>query len=372
MFWPGRQGKIRAMGLTLHDFDYDLPEELIAQHPADRRDTSRLMVVHHQPLAWEHRGFSDLPDLLRPGDVLVLNDTRVLPAKFLTRRASGGRIEGLFLRAMDKTRWEVMLRNAGRCKPGELLRFVGLDGRDVREELELCEPLEQGRWIVRPVGEDAAPQAVLDRVGSVPLPPYIRRHAGGNAPEDRQRYQTVYADRPGAVAAPTAGLHFTEDILATVQARGVDIVRVTLHVGLGTFLPVKTDNLREHEMHREWYDLSADAAERIMTAKRQQRRVIAVGTTSVRVLESVARRHDGGLVADAGWTDLFLYPPAEVYVVDGLLTNFHLPKSTLLMLVASVLDPGGVEGVRAVRSIYTEAVQQHYRFFSYGDAMLIL
>jgi S-adenosylmethionine:tRNA ribosyltransferase-isomerase len=355
------------LDFRLSDFDYDLPEALIAQRPADRRDASRLLHLRRETGAVTDRRFAELPELLREGDVLVVNDTRVIPAKFFTRRVTGGRIEGLFLQAGDQGEWEVLLKGAGKCRDGERLTF---EAEGVDQGIELIERLGGGKWRVRP--EPAGPaEAILDRVGTPPLPPYIQRDAGSNSPADQQRYQTVYAQSPGAVAAPTAGLHFTPEILSALSARGIEQVSVTLHVGLGTFRPVSAENLDDHDMHFERYVLSGDAADRINLAKRDGRRIVAVGTTSVRVLESVAAAHGGQVTAASGETNLFLKPPSPFHVTDALLTNFHLPKSTLLMLISSFADPCGTSGVATILAAYRHAVEQQYRFFSYGDAMLI-
>ncbi len=372
------------MSISLSDFDYPLPDRLIAQQPAQRRDASRLMHLSRKTGMVSHHAFSGLPSLLQPGDLLVINDTKVIPAKFFCSRASGAKLEGLYLQTDDENRWEVMLKNTRRCKPGEFLKFLvtPLPGAtsDAQAEmmgvsaglgLELLEHSGRGRWLVKP--SPALPaEEILKLVGVPPLPPYIKRpDAIAKAVEDQQRYQTVYAARPGAVAAPTAGLHFTDEILAELAGLGVTTARVTLHVGLGTFEPVKCDDLAEHDMHTERFELSAQVAEEITLAKNQGRRIVAVGTTSVRVLESVAARHGGKIQADRGQTNLFLYPPSDFHVVDALITNFHLPKSTLLMLVASFCDPGGLGGIQTIINAYAQAVQNEYRFFSYGDAMLI-
>jgi len=314
-----------------------------------------------------HHVFADLPKLLREGDVLVLNDTRVIPARFFGRRETGGRIEGLFLREDSEGRWRVMLKGAGRCKAGERLTA----DNDLR--LELVENLGQGRWALRAETDQSA-VSVLDRIGQTPLPPYIRRPDDSHEQADRPRYQPGYARQPGAVAAPTAGLPFTPAVFDALDERGIERVTLTLHVGLGTFLPVKAHALDAHDMHAEWYDLSAGAAERLSAARAAGRRLIAVGTTSVRVLETVARAAgpDGDLFGPAsGWTDIFLYPPADFRATDALVTNFHLPKSTLLMLVAAFCCPGGADGLPMILAAYAEAVAREYRFYSYGDAMLI-
>ena len=360
------------MTLHLRDFDYDLPSERIAQHPPAQRDRSRLMVLRRSGGAVEHRQFADLPALLGEGDLLVLNDTRVIPAKFSCRRKTGAALEGLFLRETDEGLWEVLLRNARRCRPGERLPMNRGDG----VELELRENLGEGRWRLAPQPPGRAVE-VLDRAGAAPLPPYIRRDDAPEQADDRASYQTVYADRPGAVAAPTAGLHFTQPLLDELAAEGVETVRVTLHVGLGTFSPVKSDDLAVHDMHAEWYELSAETANLLNAARSAGRRIVAVGTTSVRVLETVAAlaaRDQGdewAFRAAAGWTDIFLYPPADFLATDALITNFHLPKSTLLMLVAAFCSPGSTDGLQVILDAYAEAIRREYRFYSYGDAMLI-
>jgi S-adenosylmethionine:tRNA ribosyltransferase-isomerase len=347
------------------DFDYDLPEDLIAQEPLARRDESRLLVLRRAG-GLAHHTFGELPSLLQPGDLLVLNDTRVLPARFFCRRVTGGLIEGLYLQPGAEGAWEVMLRNASRCRPGEQLSIEGRDG----QLLELLDRCGGGRWRVRPLPEvDAA--ELLEGIGIMPLPPYIRRD-GEDRPADRQRYQTVYARRSGAVAAPTAGLHFTEALLARLAERDIRTAHVTLHVGPGSFAPVTANDVAEHDMHSETYELSAETCRTVTEAKSAGRRIVAVGTTSVRVIETVARDHGGSLVAATGSTKLFVYPPAEFHVVDALITNFHLPRSTLLMLVAAFCDPGGTGGRAMILDAYDEAAQHRYRFYSYGDAMLIL
>lgn len=355
------------MALTTDDFDYHLPAERVAQAALAERDQSRLMVLDRASGDLGHHVFAELPALLRAGDVLVLNDTRVIPARFFARRETGGRIEGLFLRADEDGCWRVMLKGAARCKAGQRLTA----GDDL--QLELVENLGQGRWVLRAETAESA-VAVLDRIGQTPLPPYIRRPDDSQEQADRPRYQTVYARQPGAVAAPTAGLHFTPEVFDTLDQRDIERITVTLHVGLGTFLPVKADALDAHDMHAEWYDLSAEAAVRLNVARAAGRRIVAVGTTSVRVLETVARdvSGEGELFRAAnGCTDIFLYPPAEFRATDALVTNFHLPKSTLLMLVAAFCEPGGTDGLPMILAAYAEAVAREYRFYSYGDAMLI-
>ncbi len=365
----------RADGdLRLSDFDYTLPPEAIAQEPARPRDASRLLVLDRRTGATAHHRFRDLPRLLRPGDLLVLNDTRVVPARFTARRATGGRIEGCFLRALADGRWEVLLAGRGRLRPGETLRVV--DRRDrTRARFHLEERDEGGLWRVRPAGprEESSgaagapdPLRLLSAVGRPPLPPYIRRRPGDpRTARDRRAYQTVYARRAGAVAAPTAGLHFTPRVFRALEARGIRRATVTLHVGLGTFQPVRTERPAEHRMHEEWFEVSEAAAAAVNRARAEGRRVVAVGTTTVRTLETVARP-DGTVVPARGTTDLFIYPPYRFRVVDAMITNFHLPRTTLLMMVSAFA------GRERVLAAYREAVRLGYRFYSYGDAMLIV
>ncbi len=353
------------MPLTASDFEYPLASELIALKPPAGRDESRLMTLTRHDGRLSHYRFSNLPALLREGDLLVLNDTRVVPAKFAARRKTGGRIEGLFCREIELGEWEVLLKGAGRCKTGETL----LAEADCEVRLELRENLGEGRYTLG-VTPPVAAEETLEHIGAAPLPPYIRRPGPMTDEQDRRRYQTVYASRPGAVAAPTAGLHFTDALLEELGRAGVGIACVTLHVGLGTFAPVKAENLAAHKMHAEWYDLPSVTAEKINAARADRRRIVAVGTTSLRVLEAVAGC-GRDLSATSGWTDLFIYPPANFNAVDALITNFHLPRSTLLMLVAAFCRPGGDGGVKMILDAYAEAQRLQYRFYSYGDAMLI-
>ncbi len=357
------------MAISVEQFDFDLDPERIAQQPLERRDAARLMHVDRAGGALADHRFSDVPELLDPGDLLVLNDTRVLPAKFALRRATGGRIEALFVEARPDGAWTVMLKGARRCKPGERLGVCGAEATG----LDLQENLGKGRWRVCP-DPPCRPSELLEQVGSAPLPPYIRRtgpdRAGDEqAREDRQRYQTVFSRKPGAVAAPTAGLHFTPELLEALDRRGVDRTFVTLHVGLGTFLPVEVDRPEEHTMHSERYELPAETAEAIARTRQRGGRVVAVGTTTVRVLETVAAA--GAVGPAAGTTDIFLYPPARFRCVDALITNFHLPRSTLLMLVAAFAAPGTTDGIEWMLEAYRQAIVRGYRFYSYGDAMLI-
>ncbi len=337
-------------------FDFDLPDELVAQHPVEPRDASRLMVIRRGAGIWEHRAFRDLPELLAGGDVLVRNNTKVVPARLVGRReATGGAWEGLFLRALPGGLWEVLGKTRGRPTPGECV----VVGRGLR--LELVRKDEAGRWTVRPEsGEDS--QALLDRHGVVPLPPYIRK--GVEGPGDRARYQTVFAAVDGSVAAPTAGLHFTDDVFRLLDARGIDRVDVTLHVGLGTFRPIESERIEDHTLHAEWAALDPVAADRLHRTRAGGGRIVAVGTTSARTLETSARH--GPIGPFAGETALYIRPGHEFRAVDALLTNFHLPRSSLLVLVAALA------GYDLARAAYEEAIRERYRFYSYGDAMLIL
>ncbi|HUU23854.1 MAG TPA: tRNA preQ1(34) S-adenosylmethionine ribosyltransferase-isomerase QueA [Phycisphaerae bacterium] len=353
------------MALTASDFDYDLPEELIAQTPVTPPDRSRLMVLDRATGSCRDHVFGDLPGFLGRGDVLVVNDTRVVPARFTCVRATGGRIEGLYLRTVAAGRWEVMLKGAGRCRPGEAPAVEGADPT----ALTLRRSLGGGVWEVD-VHPPVEPADLLGRIGRTPLPPYIRRPGAMDEQADRRAYQTMFAARDGAVAAPTAGLHFTPAVMHALAVCGVGRATVTLHVGLGTFAPVKVEDLADHPMHAEWYELTDAEAETIRSARARGRRVVAVGTTSVRVLETASA--SGTLQAGQGWTDLFIRPPRTFRAVDALVTNFHLPRSTLLMLVAAFCSPGSTDGVKTILDAYAHAVRARYRFYSYGDAMLIL
>ncbi len=348
--------------MELGDLDYDLPPALIAQHPLPKRDESRLLVVAGDRPDNAHTVFRRLGDWLRQGDVLVVNDTRVVPAGFSARRKAGGHVDGLFLRELAQGDWEVLLNSRGQLRSGETLDLLG-SGHVFR----LTEPLGRGRWLVAlDAPGDAA--MILRQVGRTPLPPYIKRPAtvsGDVAKQDRQRYQTVYAARPGAVAAPTAGLHFTEAMLSELAAMDVAVAKLTLHIGLGTFQSIIADRVEEHTMHAEWFDLPAETAQIIDLARRRGRWVIAVGTSCLRALESCCDA-TGVVSPGSGWTDLFICPPHRVRGADGLLTNFHLPRSTLLALVFAF---GGRERILGA---YREAIDMRYRFYSYGDAMLIL
>jgi S-adenosylmethionine:tRNA ribosyltransferase-isomerase len=348
--------------MRLDEFDYDLPAHLIAQEPAAHRDESRLLVLRRGVAELGHHVFADLPELLAPGDLLVLNDTRVVPARLVGRRArSGGKWEGLFVCGESDGTWELLVQTRGRLLVGETLLAESTGEPPLR--LTLVRKTPAGRWLVRP-GEAGSFASVLARHGQVPIPPYIRKGRAG--PADSERYQTVFARQEGAVAAPTAGLHFTPELFEQLARRGVERAFVTLHVGPGTFQPVKVEDVTQHRVEPEWGELPAASAAAVAACKARGGRVVAVGTTSVRVLETAARQSPAGPAAWSGWTDLTVCAPFEFRVVDALLSNFHLPRSSLLLLVAAFA------GVEPVRAAYREAVRLGYRFYSYGDAMLIL
>jgi S-adenosylmethionine:tRNA ribosyltransferase-isomerase len=336
-------------------FNYHLPEHLIAQHPAERRDESRLLVVRRDAGSIEHWTFRDLPDLLASGDLLILNDSKVLPARLIgTREETGGRWEALFLAERDGV-WEMLAHTRGH--PGSGAVFVADSGL----RMTLRGRTEDRHWLMTP-NESGPPTEILTRHGHVPLPPYIR--GGLDAAGDRERYQTVYAERAGSVAAPTAGLHFTPELLARLTGKGIETARVTLHVGLGTFAPIKVDDPEKHAIHREWCEVTQPAVNVIRAAKAHGGRVIAIGTTTVRTLESAAS--SDGIGTFSGETSLYIHPPYNFRVVDALVTNFHLPRTTLLLLVAALA------GDELLERAYAEAVAREYRFYSYGDAMLVL
>lgn len=334
-------------------FDYTLPQALIAQHPAQRRDESRLLVVPAQG-ALRHAAFKEIVDLLTPGDLLVANDARVLRARFFPRRARGGKAEVLLLHpAAEAGCWEAMARPGKRVRKGDRLALSADCG------IEIVDWACGGNRIVRFFG--ITPEAAMAQFGILPLPPYIDR-----PPDDAdERYQTVYAHRDGSVAAPTAGLHFTPELLNALRERGVGWTTITLHVGAGTFRPVKTEDLREHVMHAELYEIGPEAASAIAAARANGGRVVAVGTTVLRTLEAAAKESDGTIEPGSRWTSIFIHPPYEFRVVDALLTNFHLPRSTLLMLVAAFA------GRERVLAAYEEAIRVEYRFYSFGDAMFL-
>lgn len=337
------------------DFYYDLPKELIAQTPLEPRDSSKMMVMNRKSGELTHKHFYDIVDMLNEGDTLILNDSRVLPARiFGIKEDTGASVEFLMLRQIENNTWETLAKPGKKAKPGT--KFIFGDGimtatvRDVTEE---------GNRIVDFESEDNI-YSTLDKIGQMPLPPYITEKLS-----DKERYQTVYSNELGSAAAPTAGLHFTKELLQKIKDKGVNIGYVTLHVGLGTFRPVKVDNILEHKMHSEHYEIPAETAELIKETKKNGKRVIAVGTTSCRTLESVANEH-GKIIACHGFTDIFIYPGFEFKVLDGLVTNFHLPESTLIMLVSAF------SGFENTMNAYKVAVEEKYRFFSFGDSMMII
>jgi S-adenosylmethionine:tRNA ribosyltransferase-isomerase len=368
-------------------FDYEVPRRLVAQEPLRHRADARLMVVDRHRQAIEHHHVRDLPHLLPSGDRLVLNDTRVVPAQLAGRRAqTSGRWQGLFLEATPEGHWQILCKTRGRLKAGEAIMLVDREGRPTMK-LWLLERLEEGRWLAHPETEEPT-ATILDRLGRVPLPPYIR---GGNMVDsDVANYQTVFAQQPGAIAAPTAGLHFTNDLLKALEGRGVAQSKVTLHVGLGTFRPIETDSVEEHRMHSESGEITAATAAELNATRAGPGRLIAVGTTVARVLETAVRagsqeqgarsKQPGALISDStlpaprsklippwqGTTDLFIRSPFEFLAVDALLTNFHFPRTTLLLLVQTF---GGWE---LIAQAYEQAIREEYRFYSYGDAMLIV
>jgi S-adenosylmethionine:tRNA ribosyltransferase-isomerase len=354
------------------DFNFILPPELIAQQPASERDQSRLLVLHRTNGSIEHRQFRDVLDFFRVGDVLVLNNSRVLRARLRgVNVQTGGTFEMLLLEENAVNDWWVMIKPGKRARVGTQINLLNTNGYSTAISVTVSATNAEGHRRLLFTGASNILDA-LDHLGEIPLPPYITREPHNESANDLQRYQTVFAQPAGSVAAPTAGLHFTEKLLDEIRARGVDVQFITLHVGLGTFAPVKAETLDAHVMHEERYEVSETAARAVNEAKATGRRVIAVGTTSVRVLESVAEQHHRRLVAGRGRTRIFLYPPRAFQIVDALLTNFHLPCSTLLMLVSAFAAPGDLKGREVILAAYTEAIRERYRFFSYGDAMLLL
>ena len=340
--------------MDVKDFDYELPEELIAQDPLEDRSSSRLMVLDRETGEFEHKVFKDIIDYLNPGDCLVLNNTKVIPARLYgAKEGTNARIELLLLKRKENDVWETLVKPGKKAKPGT--RIVFGDGLLVGEIIDI---VDEGNRLIK-FHYEGIFEEILDKLGQMPLPPYITHEL-----KDKNRYQTVYAKYDGSAAAPTAGLHFTKELLEQVKAKGIKIAEVTLHVGLGTFRPVKVDNILDHHMHSEFYMVSKEAADTINTAKKEGHRVISVGTTSTRTLESAADEN-GMLRECSGWTEIFIYPGYSFKVIDGLITNFHLPQSTLVMLVSALA------GREHVLNAYKEAVKEKYRFFSFGDAMFI-
>ncbi|MCY6483615.1 tRNA preQ1(34) S-adenosylmethionine ribosyltransferase-isomerase QueA [Clostridium aestuarii] len=340
--------------MKVKDFDYYLPQELIAQHPAEKRDKSRLMVVDKNTGEIEHKIFKDIIDYLKPGDCLVLNNTRVLPARLIgAKENTGGKIEFLLLKRIDEKKWETLVKPGKRAKIGSRFEFG-----DGKLKAEVKSMGEDGSRIVEFEYEGIF-EEVLDELGQMPLPPYITEKL-----EDKERYQTVYSKEPGSAAAPTAGLHFTEELMKKVKEKGVKIAFLTLHVGLGTFRPVKVENIQEHHMHSEYYTMSKETADTINETKENGGRIIAVGTTSCRTLETIGNEN-GKVKEQSGWTDIFIYPGCKFKIIDALITNFHLPQSTLLMLVSAFSSK------EIIMNAYEKAVSEKYRFFSFGDSMII-
>ena len=348
--------------MHINDFDYELPEELIAQKPADKRDASRLLVVHRETGETEHKHFYDILEYLNEGDCLVLNNSKVLPARLYgIKDGTGAKVEFLLIKRIDGDRWETMVRPGKRLKPGDSVMF----SEDPLLKADIIDYGNDGTRIVE-FSYDGIFMERLEEIGSMPLPPYIERQS---EKEDRDRYQTVYCREEGSVAAPTAGLHFTEELLEKARAKGVELAYVTLHVGIGTFRPVKCENIEDHSMHFEEYHIDEKTAEIINRAKAEGRRVISVGTTSTRTVESAAyfdeEKDCWQVRSGENSTGIFIYPGYEFRIIDSLITNFHLPKSTLLMLISALYDR------EKILEVYQEAIREKYRFFSYGDAMFI-
>ncbi|TZE83579.1 tRNA preQ1(34) S-adenosylmethionine ribosyltransferase-isomerase QueA [Calorimonas adulescens] len=341
--------------MNVHDFYFELPEELIAQRPLVERDLAKLMVLHKDTGEIEHKIFKDVIEYLESGDCLVLNDTRVIPARLLGRKADTmGKMEFVLLTNKGDNVWEVLVKPGRRAKIGS--RFVFGEGELTAKVLDVT---KDGTRIVR-FYYDGLFEEVLDKLGRMPLPPYIKKQL-----DDNEMYQTVYSKHEGSAAAPTAGLHFTNELLKDIEAKGVNLVYITLHVGLGTFRPVKVENVEEHEMHSEFFIVNKEAADTVNQAKRRGKKIVSVGTTSTRTLEASCDE-DGNVIPQSGWTDIFIYPGYKFKVIDALITNFHLPESTLIMLVSALA------GRENILNAYRIAVENRYRFFSFGDAMLIV
>ena len=340
--------------MKVSEFNYNLPEELIAQHPYDKRDEARLMILDRENQKYEHKIFRDIIDYLKPGDCLVINNTKVIPARLYGKKDTGANVEFLLLKRIEGDVWEAMVRPGSKIKPGTKVEFG-----DGLLKAEVLDVLEGGNRKVK-FEYNGIFNEILDQIGLMPLPPYIKEKL-----EDKDKYQTVYAKYDGSAAAPTAGLHFTKELLEQIKQKGIEVANVTLHVGIGTFRPVKVENIEEHQMHSEHYYIKKEDVEKINKAKQNGNRVIAVGTTSCRVLESVADEN-GMLKEVEGDTSIFIYPGYKFKCIDCLITNFHLPESTLIMLVSSLA------GKDFVMNAYEEAVKERYKFFSFGDAMIIL
>lgn len=345
------------MTLSTKDFDYELPEDLIAQTPLKDRSSSRLLVLDRRAHTQEDTDFKHILDYLQPGDALVVNETRVIPARlFGVKEDTGGHIEVLLLKNIEGNQWECLVKPGKRARVGTRLTF----GQGGPLKGEIIASMDHGGRIIE-FSYEGVFLEVLESLGEMPLPPYIKERL-----DDPDRYQTVYAKENGSAAAPTAGLHFTPELLDQAQAKGIQVIPILLHVGLGTFRPVSVDQVEDHKMHAEFYQVSQAAADQIQAVKQKGGKIVAVGTTTVRTLETVAHQHGGQIVASSGWTDIFITPGFEFKLVDHLITNFHLPQSTLVMLVSAFYDR------QAILAAYQHAVQAKYRFFSFGDAMLIL
>lgn len=345
----------------LSDYDYNLPKEFIAQQPLENRDDSRLLVLYRNTGRIEHRKFYEITNYFSQGDFLVLNNTKVVPARLAGNRIGGASIELLFIEEIGENRWKVLMKSNAKLKKGE---EIYVDNNSI--SARLLDRTEEGAWLIEFNKKNTTIKELLHRIGGMPLPPYIKRAKNQDAlfSLDRERYQTVFAQKEGAIAAPTAGLHFTKDTLEKIQKRGVEIGFVTLHAGLGTFLPIKTDDVRHHLMHKEYYECTKEIIQKIKRTKEQNRRVIATGSTSCRVLETIARNDNSSQLS--GWTNLFIYPPYNFQYVDVLLTNFHLPKTTLLVMASAFA------GRENILNAYEIAKNEGYRFFSYGDCMMII
>lgn len=343
--------------MKLSEFDYHLPQELIAQKPADKRECSKMMVLDRSYQAVEHKYFYEIVDLLTPNDLLVINNTKVIKARVFAKKDTGANIEIFILRAIDDTTWECLLKPSKRIKSATKLYLKN------NFEVDVVDSIGDGKWIIKTPSEF---ETILNEVGNMPLPPYIKREeVDENQNLDNERYQTVYAKNPGAVAAPTAGLHFTPEIIQALKSKGVNIAEVTLHVGLGTFKPVMAENIEDHVMHQEYYHLAEESSNVINSYKSSGKRIIAVGTTSIRVLETISNGNNGKILPSSGWSDIFIYPGYKFKVIDGCITNFHLPGSTLLMLVSALA------GKEFILDAYKKAIKHNYRFYSYGDCMFI-
>jgi len=344
---------------NISNYDYDLPKHLIAQYPTTKRDESRLLVLHKESSKIEHKKFYEIIEYLNSGDVLVLNDTKVFPARILGVRTTGGRVEGLVVKKIEDNTWEVLLQSNHRLKENEVLNFDnGVKGQILYRN-------DTGGWIVRFEDEEKFIE-MIEYSGRMPLPPYIKRNSNNKSQgiHDEERYQTIYAKKMGAIAAPTAGLHFTTNLLQEITCKGIKIVSITLHVGLGTFKPIHKEDFRQHAIHKEFYNIPNDAIDTINKAKSLGKRIFATGTTTCRALETIASNHT--TEKSSGWTNLFIYPPYKFKLADSLITNFHLQRSTLLLLVSAFA------GRENIATSYEEAIRLNYRFYSYGDCMLIL